>query len=173
MKFVKNCIDWIPDRLLENLKSYPGEQTRVYQKDKLYSHVELHRYIEPAKEKYNDENHSYQYFNHLTEGVKELNIELPELLESRNNISWWIIKLLPGQLNYVHPDQYLYGTNNPVRYTMFLNDWERGQVFMYDNVMPAEFKIGDLYKWENPLVENCMINIAYNTMYMLQIEMHD
>ncbi len=166
MKFIGNFIDWLPNGILQSLEQSDGEIKQTFNIEKLSSHPKLYEYIDNAKNAYSDGKFCYQEY-------RNFEINLDKLPEQRKHISYWIVKLLPGQIQFVYPDQYVYGINNAVRYTMFLSDWERGHILSVKDEMPSEYKAGDLYRWDDALVENGSINIGYTTMYFLNIEMHD
>ena len=63
--------------------------------------------------------------------------------------------------------------NDVIRYTMFLQDWEPGHIFVYDDTYISNYKAGDIYEWSNPMTVHGPANIGYNTRYTLQITMYD
>ena len=73
----------------------------------------------------------------------------------------------------MHIDPHLVEVANPVRYTMFLQDWEPGHIFVYDDQMLSNYKAGDLYEWSDPMIVHGVVNIGFNNRYTLQITMHD
>jgi len=87
--------------------------------------------------------------------------------------SWWIIKLLPGQMQTMHFDPHLLTCTNPIRYTMFLQDWQPGHIFTWDDKMLSNYKAGDLYRWKDPMCYHGVVNIGYEPRYTLQITTFD
>jgi hypothetical protein len=81
--------------------------------------------------------------------------------------------LYPGEFQAMHIDPQLTEVNNPVRYTMFLQDWEPGHIFVWDDQYIANYKAGDMYEWSDPMTVHGPANIGYNTRYTLQITMYD
>jgi hypothetical protein len=97
----------------------------------------------------------------------------PELPETRKHAPWWFVKLYPGEFQAMHIDPHLTEVSNFVRYTMFLQDWEPGHIFAYDDKMLSNYKAGDLYEWSDPECIHGPANIGYNTRLTLQITLHD
>ncbi len=73
----------------------------------------------------------------------------------------------------MHIDPQLTEVSNPVRYTMFLQDWEPGHIFVYDDKIAVNYKAGDMFEWSDPMIVHGPANIGYNTRYTLQITMYD
>ena len=86
---------------------------------------------------------------------------------------WWIIKLLPGQMQPMHFDPHLISTKNPARYTMFLEDWKPGHIFVWEDQYLSNYKAGDLYRWKDPMCYHGVVNIGHETRYTLQITTYD
>jgi hypothetical protein len=79
------------------------------------------------------------------------------------------IKLIKRKKYFSH----LVEVKNPVRYTMFLKDFEPGHIFVYDDRVAANYKAGDMFEWSDPMTLHGPANIGYNTRYTLQITMYD
>jgi hypothetical protein len=73
----------------------------------------------------------------------------------------------------MHIDPHLTEVTGFVRYTMFLQDWEPGHIFAYDDKMLSNYKAGDLYEWSDPECIHGPANIGYNTRLTLQITLHN
>ena len=56
---------------------------------------------------------------------------------------------------------------------MFLQDWEPGHIFAYDDKMLSNYKAGDLYEWSDPECVHGPTNIGYTPRLTLQITLHD
>jgi hypothetical protein len=73
----------------------------------------------------------------------------------------------------MHIDPHLLDVKNPVRYTLFLQDFEPGHIFVYDDKLMSNYKSGDMYEWSDPMIVHGVTNISYKTRYTLQITLHD
>jgi len=82
-------------------------------------------------------------------------------------------KLYPGEFQPMHVDPHLTELTNFKRFTMFLQDWEPGHIFTYDDKIITNYKAGDMYEWNDPMTLHGPVNIGYNTRYTLQITQHD
>lgn len=173
MKFIKNYKDWIPPGLIESLDSHPGDSIPIWNEEKLSSHPELYKYRELARPGYSNGTQAYQRFTRLTDGCKEFNLQLPDFPEKRKDSFWWVVKLNPGQMQFLHVDHYLYGAVNTVRYSMFLKDWEPGHIFVYDDKILTNYKAGDVYEWDDNMVEHGVVNIGFTNRYTIQIALYD
>jgi hypothetical protein len=174
MKFAGNYNWWINSELLYNMsKDDSSGVTKLHNPGRWSGHPSLAQYNEKIKvyEKYKDQ--TFQQFFSVSDPIKENAFSLPELPQTRNEIFWWIVKLKPGQYQTVHQDPHLYTSVNPVRYTLYLQDWEPGHIFIYNDKTISNYKAGDLYEWDDPLMEHAVVNTSHNVRYSLQISMQD
>lgn len=173
MHYIGNYKDWITPELMNHLKSRNGDTIPVWQPDRWQGHPELDKFREMSRPGYSHKNHNFQQFNKKSADMKDFEIVLPTLTKTRSLCHWWFIKLLPGQMQTMHIDPHLVEVKNPVRYTMFLEDFQPGHIFVYDNKMISNYKAGDVFEWSDPMIVHGVVNIGYNTRYTLQITMHD
>lgn len=174
MKYIGNYGSWIPTGLIEYLDTKEGESVPLWNEEKYSSHPELEKYRELARPGYSQGNHCYQRFIHNSEDMKDFpKFDLPEFPEKRKQGFWWIVKLRPGQMQFIHVDQYLYGAINPLKYSMFLQDWQPGHIFVYGDKMISNYKAGDVYDWRDSMIEHGAVNIGFNNRYTLQISFDD
>ena len=90
--------------MIESLDSHPGDSIPIWNEEKLSSHPELYKYRELARPGYSNGTQAYQRFTRLTDGCKEFNLQLPDFPEKRKDSFWWIVKLNPGQMQFLHVD---------------------------------------------------------------------
>jgi len=173
MKYIGNYRDWITDELMNHLRTRDGDTAYVWQPNRWQGHPLLDKFRELARPGYAHKNHDFQQFNRNSIDMQGFEIVLPDLPEKRNRCFWWFVKLLPGQMQAMHIDPHLVEVDNPVRYTMFLQDFEPGHIFVYDDKMLSNYKAGDVYEWSDPMIVHGVVNIGYNTRYTLQITAHD
>ena len=173
MKYIGNFANWIAPELMEHLKTHEGDYTPVWQPDRWQGHPLLDEFREKARPAYSKKTPMFHQFNANSKDMQEFNVNLPDLPEKRSRCFWWFVKLLPGEMQAMHIDPHLIEVANPVRYTMFLQDWEPGHIFVYDDKMLSNYRAGDLYEWSNPMIVHGVVNIGFNNRYTLQITMHD
>lgn len=102
---------------------------------------------------------------------KEFNLNL---VEKRKVSTQNTLVFEPGKVEYVHKDQFLSNANNPLKYIMFLTDWEIGHIFTYGDQMLSDYKAGDLYQVdEDSETIFCWANIGYTPSSVLEILLHD
>jgi len=173
MKLIDNYASWIAPELMKHLRTCTGDTTPVWQPDRWQGHPLLDQYREKARPGYSHKDHNFQQFNAKSKDMQGFDIVLPLFPEQRKQCHWWFVKLLPGQMQAMHIDPHLVDVENPVRYTMFLEDFQPGHIFVYDDKMISNYKAGDVYEWSDPMIVHGVVNIGYNTRYTLQVTMHD
>ncbi len=173
MKYAGNYSWWIKSELLDMLESLDSGVTKLHDSGRWTGHPSLEQYREKIKAYEYREGDTFQQFFRMSNAFKDNPITIPELPETRNEIFWWIVKLKPGQFQTMHVDPHLYQSVNPVRYTMYLQDWQPGHIFVYKNKMITNYKAGDLYQWDDGIMEHGAANISTTTRYSLQISMQD
>lgn len=171
MKYIGNYKDWITDEIMNYLRTHDGDTRPVWQPERWQGHPMLDSLRETCRTAYSHRDDKFQQFNAGTPGM--IDIVLPELPEKRNQCHWWFIKLLPGQFQSMHIDPHLVEVTNPVRYTMFLEDYVPGHIFVWDDKIASNYKAGDVFEWSDPMIVHGCTNISYQNRYTLQITMHD
>jgi hypothetical protein len=73
----------------------------------------------------------------------------------------------------MHIDPHLLDVSNPIRYSMFLEDFKIGHIFVYDDKILTGYKAGDVYEWSDPMCVHGCINIGFDTRYTMQVTYHD
>jgi len=173
MKYVGNYKDWITPELMNHLKNNTGDVTPVWQPDRWQGNPILDEYREKARPAYSHNTSTFHQFNQSSKDMQDFPITLPELPITGNNCHWWFIKLLSGELQAMHIDPHLLDVTNPVRYSMFLEDYQIGHIFVYDDKLLTDYKAGDVYEWSDPMCVHGCMNIGFETRYTMQITYHD
>ena len=172
MEYIGNFKEWITDDLMNHLRTHNGDCTKVWQPDRWQGHPELDKYRELARAGFAHKDHDFQQFNAGSNDMQEFKVVLPNLPKQRANCHWWFVKLLPGQMQAMHIDPHLVEVSNPVRYTMYLEDYHPGHIFVCDDKISV-YKAGDVYEWSDPMIVHGCVNISYRTRYTMQITYHD
>jgi len=173
MIFVKNYSNWISDELMNFLIHDVGDTTPVWQPDKWAGRPELESARETLRPGYSHRGDVFQQFSPQTESIKKINFKTPSIPDDDRKMFWWFIKLLPGQMQPMHFDPHLLETKNPKRYTMFLQDWIPGHIFVYNDKYISNYKKGDLFLWDDPMMQHGVVNIGFSNRYTLQITTYD
>jgi hypothetical protein len=173
MKLLGNYSNWITSELLDHIKNSTGDTMSVFQPWRWKDNPILESALEKCRPGYEHTGHTFQQFNEKSKDMEDFKIELPDLPNDDRKKIWWIVKLLPGQMQPVHFDPHCIEIPNPKRYTMFLQDWQIGHIFIYNDKYLPNYKAGDLYLWEDALVEHGVVNIGFETRFTLQITTHD
>jgi hypothetical protein len=173
MKFISNYSDWITPELMNHIKTHDGDHLHVFQPWKWKGDPKLEEALEKCRPGYEHTTHGFQQFNSSSTDMKNFQFDLPLIPNDNRKKLWWIVKLLPGQMQPMHFDPHLIEIKNPQRYTMFLQDWESGHIFVYIDKYISNYKAGDLYQWDDPMMEHGVVNIGFNTRYTLQITTYD
>lgn len=167
MYFIKNYKEWVNDDIISYLDSLTTGEVEV-------GHVRVSDTLKSERDPITLKPWN-QWFDFMEE-MKSKGIDLPEMPVQRQNTSWWIVRLKPGQFQPIHVDPHLLGSINPKRYTIFLQDYEPGHIYIYDeNKIAVNYKAGDLYEWDEKDYYKLhgAANISYKTRYTVQICMHD
>lgn len=173
MILIKNCKDWITPEFMNHISTKSGDLVPVWQPNRWKGHPMLDAALEKARSGYEHKNHNFYQFNPSSEDMKDFNLQIPKIPDDDRPILWWIIKLEPGQLQSMHFDPHLIETKNPQRYSIFLQDWQPGHIFVWGDNMLSNYKAGDMYKWSDPMCYHGVVNIGYETRYTLQITTYD
>lgn len=173
MNFIKNDAAWISQELMNHLEIHEGDYTPVWQPERWQGHPILDQFREMARPVYSQKTPMFHQFNSRSKDMQNFSVNLPELPKSRKYCFWWFVKLLPGEMQAMHIDPHLVDVKNPVRYTMFLQDFHPGHIFVWEDKMISNYKMGDIYEWSDPTIIHGCVNISYKTRYTMQITMHD
>ena len=134
MKYIDNFVEWITEqRIIEHLSSCQGDQTPVWQPYRWQGNPILEKFTEMARPWYSNNRYFFHQMNPKSKEMQDFKFTLPNVPAHRNNINWWFVMLYPGEFQAMHIDPQLTEVKNFVRYTMFLQDWEPGHIFVYDD----------------------------------------
>ncbi len=87
---------------------------------------------------------------------------------TNGNIHWWFTKLLPGQFMPIHKDPHVVDQKCN-RYWMPLQDYVSGHVFIYEDKMISDYKLGDVFQFDNADAIHGAANIGHTPRIMLLI----
>jgi hypothetical protein len=173
MRYIGNYKEWITPELLNHLKTSTGDLTPVWQPDRWRGNPILDEYREKARPAYSQDTPTFHQFNKNSKDMENFPITLPEFPVTGKNGHWWFIKLNPGEMQAMHIDPHLLDVSNPIRYSMFLEDFKIGHIFVYDDKILTGYKAGDVYEWSDPMCVHGCINIGFDTRYTMQVTYHD
>ena len=171
MKYIGNYNNLITLDLMNRLETRNGDTVPVWQPERWTGRKEWEDAREILRPGYAHLNLSFQQFNISSEDMKDFIFDF-KIPNDDRKISWWFIKLLPGQMQPMHFDPHLIEIVNPKRYTVFLQDWKPGHIFTWSNKMICDYKAGDLFEWNDPMCYHGCVNIGYENRYTLQITTH-
>lgn len=169
MIYIDNFSNWITPQFMNHIANRQGDTVPVWQPDRWKGHPMLDEARERARSGYSHRSHDFQQFNAKSKDMQDFDLTLFEIPNDTRPAVWWVVKLLPGQMQAMHFDPHLLETPDPARYTLFLEDWKPGHIFVWDDKIITDYKAGDLYKWEDPMCYHGCVNIGYDTRYTLQI----
>jgi len=191
MQFINNQKDWISKDLMEILKTRKGDKIPIWDPKRGKGHPLLDQLTAWGKAHFG-ESIPQQYFHIFKEDTKDIQdfeFVMPNLPKIGKNIYWWFVKLQPGEIQLMHYDMHILGAfykdntfsevvevqkiKNPIRYTMFLQDYQPGHIFTYKDQMLSNYKAGDIYEWSDPELLHGVANISFTPRYTLQITSHD
>jgi hypothetical protein len=173
MNYIGNFKEWVTPELMEHLRTHDGDLAYVWQPDRWSGHPLLEEYRELARPVYSNSSPVFHQFNGKSQDMSNFPITLPSFPETRSNCHFWFVKLNPGELQAMHIDPHLVEVRNPVRYSMFLEDYQLGHIFVYDDKIVTDYKAGDVFEWSDPMIVHGVVNTSRNVRYTLQVTMHD
>ena len=112
-------------------------------------------------------------YKELVLNIDEIDLKLLNLPQQRHTSECNVLEFEPGKIEYAHLDDFLSTANNPVKYIMFLNNWEIGHILTYNGEMLADYKVGDLYQLTDSTIIYCCANIGYTSSTILEIKLSD
>lgn len=174
MLFINNQLNCVTDELMKHIESHEGDLVNVWQPERWKGHPVLDEARERARFGYSNGKSVFHQFNGLSKDMQGFDMILPKLPDDdMRKLQWWVVKLLPGEMQAMHIDPHLVEIRNPQRYTLFLQDWQPGHIFTYDDKMIANYKKGDFYRWSDPMCYHGCVNIGFETRYTLQITTYE
>ena len=191
MNYIGNQREWITEDLLHILHTRKGDSVPIWDPKRGQGHPLLEQVTEQGMKwfgEYMPEQY-FHIFNAKSPDIQDYNFVLPKLPIVGKNVFWWFVKLLPGELQLMHYDMHVLGVfhednkfsqvtkcveiKNPRRYTMFLQDWQPGHIFVWKDQMIANYKAGDIFEWSDPELLHGVSNISFTPRLTLQITSHD
>ena len=175
MEFVGNYSSWIAEqKIMEHLLSCQWEASSLTSAvEKLTGHPVLDKIRKQAEPWYSNDNAFFHMLGPWSPEMENFNFNLPNLPKTRKEINWWFVKLCPGEFQCMHVDAHTLDVKNLVRYTIFLQDWEPGHIFVLDENYISNYKAGDMFEWSDPMSLHGPLNIGYNSRYTFQITLND
>lgn len=110
------------------------------------------------------------YFYMFDQSNVSFSLTLPFITEKYH---WWITKMLPGNFMPMHVDPHTKYQENSKRYWMPLQDYHPGHVFLYEDKFISNYKMGDLFVYDNSSALHGAANIGHVPRIVLQISTHN
>lgn len=110
---------------------------------------------------------SIPYFNSIHQNNSNISFELPPFMSEP--YTWWITKMLPGNIMPMHVDAHLSELTDPTCYWIPLMDWQPGHIFMYEDTVITNYKAGDVWEFSNPAAMHGSCNIGLTPRLILSI----
>ncbi len=167
MQYIGNFKEWIdPTWLSEVLINRGTGRPREGQKPDSPEMIEEYRKAIDAG--YKDDT---IYFWMFDKSNCSFTIPRPPWID--NNYHWWITKMLPGNFMPIHKDPHTMYQTNSKRYWIPLHDWEPGHIFVYENQVITDYKLGDVWCYMDSNAVHGASNIGYTPRVVLQISTYD
>lgn len=110
------------------------------------------------------------YFYMFDKSNTSFDLELPFIDQKYH---WWITKMLPGNFMPMHVDPHTLYQKNSKRYWMPWQDYQDGHVFLYKNQFMSDYKLGDLYEYNDANALHGAANIGHVSRIVLQISTYE
>lgn len=166
MEFLGNFKDWIRQEWINEILNSRGAGRPAEGKkpDSIEEQVEYQKALD-AGYKSTD-----IYFYMFDKSNTSLNLELPFI---NKQYHWWITKMLPGNFMPMHVDPHTLYQKNSERYWMPWQDYAPGHVFLYKDQLITDYKMGDLYRYEDSSALHGAANIGHIPRIVLQISTYE
>ena len=167
MNYIGNFKDWIDPKWINEILSNRGDgrPAEGQQPDTPEMLAEYSKAIEAG---YRSDD---IYFWMFDKNNTSFDLSKPPWIE--NNFHWWITKMMPGQFMPVHKDPHTLYENNSKRFWIPLTDWEPGHVFVYEDLVITNYKMGDVWQYNDSTALHGAANIGYAPRIVLQISSYD
>ena len=172
LKYIGNFKDWITPELRTLLETTNGDRVPVWQPDRWQGNDMLDAARLLAEKAYGHRTHDFQQYNSDSADMQGFHLEMPIPI-TRSHHHWWFVKYLPGQMQPMHFDPHVTEVKNCLRYTMMLDDYHPGHIFVYDDQLLTNYKAGDMFEWPDAMIYHGAVNISYTTRYSFQLSMYD
>lgn len=151
--YVGNFSEYIPEKLYEQLMS-PKQISRPF----------IER-CDPKLKKY-DTTSTFTY--RINDDVLQINFTLPPEIFGEI-VEIWFTRLDPGDVITLHQDGYDVSGEDYVRYSMYLQDYKPGHIFIHSDTIVVDYKAGDVYKFNDALVWHAAGNLGLEPRLTAQI----
>jgi hypothetical protein len=159
MKYIGNFSQYIPEGIYDIL------MLPHHQKDPLTEETNPHEWGFWKKAGYTQDKISYYELNN---DVFKLDIPLPSEIFGEV-VEIWFTRMDPGDSLPLHQDNYDFSGDNLVRYSMFLQDYKPGHVFVHSDHIIFGYKSGDVYEFDGAFAWHAACNIGLESRFTMQI----
>lgn len=170
-EFVRNISDVFPcDDLYNAIKDVEGD-LRTF--DPKYFNLELKKFAEISNNWKNAgyDDFSIQWYNfysgkHFDSAFTD---QFSQLMGAKP-IKVWISKIMPGHCfpyhNDADEDESIYEGKNLVRYSLYIQDYKFGQIFILEDTPILGHKKGDVWRWRNHTVWHGGGNLGFDPKFI-------
>lgn len=167
MIFLGNHKDWIKPEWIEEALSITGLRApRDMKLEETINDGTRHHMHPDERAMYKVYGMDTYYLDIIEEQMFSFKID-PPWLEPGEKFTWWITRMKPGQLIPLHRDGPQHSSGN--RYWMPLTPYEFGHIFVYEDIGVANYNVGDLWVYDDPLARHGAVNIGTGIRLMLQV----
>lgn len=160
MIFLKNVKEWINPQWMKLITELPGKARPDF--NRLLNYFEKEQYQIAEAAGYSFEKSLWTIYE-----KDDLGMDItPSWCTGKT--SWWITKLMPGQYMPMHSDPFTHNSQVK-RYWVPLMNYEPGHIFIYKGDMIKNYKMGDLYQFDDAMDLHGASNISYSPRIMLQV----
>jgi hypothetical protein len=167
MKFIGNYKEWINQSWIDEVLLNRGT-ARPLEGKRPDSLEEEKEYAKAREAGYSDDAIYFYMFDKKTVSFE---ITPPPFVQGK--FHWWITKMLPGNFMPMHVDPHTKYEKNSKRYWIALQDYQSGHIFMYKNRVITDYKLGDVWCYEDSTAEHGAANIGRVPRIILQISSYD
>lgn len=167
MRFIGNFKDWVDPQWVTEVLGNRGIGRPAEGQKPDTPEMEL-EYARARAAGYSDDTIYFWMFD-----KNNTTFQIPKPPFIKNNFHWWITKMLPGNFMPMHVDPHTMYQSNSNRYWIPLHDWEPGHIFMYENQVITNYKLGDVWTYQDSQALHGAANIGFTPRVVLQISEYE
>jgi hypothetical protein len=118
---------------------------------------------------------SKTYWHHYASETNTFPFEFEAPFDNDKMFMWWFIKMMPGGFMPMHRDPHVTEDDKDgvERYWIPLQDYRPGHIFIYDNSLITNYKMGDCFKYSSANEIHGAANISHDIRLTVQFTTHE
>jgi hypothetical protein len=171
VKLIKNNPNWVKKDLLDMILVGVGEQRPLIDEhDEPWKRDQWQRWLNTG---YDMKGVGWNmfYWHHLGMASPD-ELSLP-IDVTADRIEWWFCKINPCSVFPMHVDAFKTECKNFRRFSMPMQDYVPGHIFIYEGANLENYQAGDVFEFDNPRAWHGAANISTEPKVSFQFVCYD